>query len=331
MATTAIASPARRRRRWPIVLAAIAALLVGVYFVLRTPDIPAAELRAKYANAESEFVEVAPGLTVHLRDEGPALGPVVMLLHGSNASLQTWEPWVEQLKATHRVISYDHPGHGLTGPHPRDCYTAACFVDVVEAVARNRKLDRFVLAGNSMGGWIAWNYALAHPERLAGLVLVDASGAPLPPEIEPKSPIGFRIARTPGLNLLMREITPRSMVEKSLRQSVSVQASVTPAVVDRYWELLRYPGNRRATGLRFATPRVVATADKLGKIATPTLVMWGREDRLVPVQAADVFDTYVPNSRAVIYDGVGHIPMEEAPYRSVADLSDFLAELGPFY
>lgn len=319
------------RRRWPPVVAVLLAALVVAFLALRTPDLPVDALRGKYASAESEFVEVMPGLTVHLRDEGPALGSVVLLLHGSNASLHTWEPWVEQLKATHRVISYDQPGHGLTGPHPRDCYTAACFVEVVEAVARARKLDRFVIAGNSMGGWVAWNYALAHPGRVAGLVLVDASGAPLPPTAEPKPPIGFRIARTPGLNQLMREITPRAIVERSLHQSVSVEASVTPAVVDRYWELLRYPGNRRATGLRFATPREVATPEQLATIAAPTLVMWGREDRLVPVAAADLFDRYIPNSRAVVYDGIGHIPMEEAPFRSVGDLTGFLAELGPFY
>lgn len=329
MATTAAGTPRRRRR--PIRLGVIIVILAALFLAARSPDLPAGELRAKYANAESEFVEVSPGLTVHLRDEGPALAPVVMLLHGSNASLHTWEPWVEQLKATHRIITFDQPGHGLTGPHPRDCYTAACFAEVVEAVARSRKLDRFVLAGNSMGGWIAWNYALAHPERLAGLVLVDAAGAPLPPAIEPKPPIGFRLASTPVLSLLMRQITPRSMVEKSLRQSVSVQASVTPQVVDRYWELLRYPGNRRATGLRFATPRDTADLDKLAKIATPTLLIWGREDKLVPVEAATVFDSAIPNSRAVIYDDVGHIPMEEAPYRSVGDLSTYLAELGPFY
>ena len=320
-----------RRARWPFIVGALVVLIALLFLWLRTPDLPVDELRAKYANAESEFVEVLPGLTVHLRDEGPALGPVVILLHGSNSSLHTWEPWVEQLKATHRVITYDQPGHGLTGPHPRDCYTATCYAEVVEAVAKNRKLDRFVLGGNSMGGWVSWNYALAHPDRLAGLVLVDASGPQLPESLTPKPPIGFRLARTPGLNQLMREVTPRSVIEKSVHQSVSVQASVTPAVVDRYWELIRYPGNRRATGLRFATPRAVATPEKLARIATPTLVMWGREDRLVPIEAAVVFDREIPNSRAVIYDGIGHIPMEEAPFRSVADLQAFLAELGPFY
>ncbi len=330
MATAATLPTSARPRRWPRIVAALLLALGLLYLLARTPDLPPAELRARYANSESEFVAVLPGLTVHLRDEGPRNAPAIILLHGSNASLHTWEPWVEQLKADHRVISYDQPGHGLTGPHPRDCYTAACFVEVVEAVAKNRGLAQFVLVGNSMGGWVAWNYALAHPDRLAGLVLVDASGAPLPSDIEPKPPIGFRLARTPGINLLMREITPRSMIEKSLHQSVSVQASVTPAVVDRYWNLLRHPGNRRATALRFSAPRTIATPDQLARIKTPTLLMWGREDRLVPVEAANVFHRFIPNSRIVIYDDVGHIPMEEAPYRSVADLTAFVNEVEPF-
>jgi pimeloyl-ACP methyl ester carboxylesterase len=320
VATAALARP---RRRWPWALLAVALLLAGLWAALRTPDRPVAELRAKYANAESEFVEVEPGLTVHLRDEGPRGAPAVLLLHGSNASLHTWEPWVARLKARYRVISYDHPGHGLTGPHPRDDYSAAAFVRVADAVARDRGLDRFVIAGNSMGGWVAWNYALAHSAKLAGLVLVDASGAPLPASAEPKPPIGFRIARTPGLSQLFREITPRSLVERSLRQSVTVQSSLTPAVVDRYWELLLHPGNRRATGIRFGAPRSTATEAQLAAIRTSTLVMWGRDDKLVPVEAAAVFDRAIPNSRAVVYDGIGHIPMEEAPDRSAADLAAF--------
>jgi len=331
MATAARPAPTEPRvRRWVWIPVAVVAVLALVYLVLRTPDLPVVELRAKYANAESEFVAVAPGLTVHLRDEGPRDAPAILLLHGSNASLHTWEPWVEQLRTEYRLVSLDLPGHGLTGPHPRDCYSAACFVEVVDAVANDRGLVGFVLAGNSMGGWIAWNYALAHPGRLTGLVLVDAAGAPLPPTVEPEPPIGFRIARTPGLNLVMRGVTPRSMVERSLRQSVTVQASVTPAVVDRYWELLRHPGNRRATAVRFAAPRDVATPGQLAAITAPTLVMWGRDDRLIPVAAADVFHRHVPNSRLVVYDGVGHIPMEEAPFRSVADVAAFVREATPF-
>lgn len=320
---------AAKRRRWPWILVALAVLLGVAFLALRTPDIPAAELRAKYADAQSEFVTVAPGLTVHLRDEGPKDAPAILLLHGSNASLHTWEPWVSRLKDRYRVISYDHPGHGLTGPHPQDDYSDAAFVRVVDEVAKNRGLDRFVLAGNSMGGGIALGYALAHPEKLRGLVLVDASGAPLPDSAKKSDPpLGFRLARMPVISTLMEQITPRSVIETSLKQSVSVQSVANPAAVDRYWELLRYPGNRRATVLRFAGYAARGERDlPLEKVATPTLILWGRDDKLIPVASAAVLDARIPDTRAIIYDGIGHIPMEETPARSAADLEAFIAGL----
>ena len=318
-----------RLRRLGMWLAGLALLLAAVWLAVRDPDMSPGDLRAKYANAESEFVTVAPNLTVHIRDEGPADAPVLFLLHGSNASLHTWEPWVARLKDRYRIISMDHPGHGLTGPHPQDDYTAPAFVAVVDAIARNRGIDRFVLAGNSMGGWIAWEYALAHPEKLRGLVLVDAAGAPLPETAaDAKLPIGFRIARTPGVNRLMESITPRSLVEKSIRQTVSVQSIVTPQAIDRYWELLRYPGNRRATGIRFAGyAQRDAANPPLENIATPTLIIWGSEDKLITVAAAAVFDARIPASTSVIYDNIGHIPMEETPDRSAADVAKFIEDL----
>ena len=312
-----------RRRIWPwlvgVTLAAIAILIA----LLWTPDMTVAEARAKYANAESEFVQLEPGLTVHLRDEGKSDGPVLMLLHGSNASLHTWEPWVARLKDRYRIISLDLPGHGLTGPSPRRDYTAISSVAVVDAVAKERGLGRFTLAGNSMGGGIAMHYALAHPDKLSGLILVDAGGAPSM-RSGSSLPIGFRIARTPVIRDLMESITPRSLVEKSLHQSVSVQSVVTPQAVDRYWELLRYPGNRRATINRFSTPYTSLTKERFDGFAVPTLIMWGREDKLIPVTSADWYAAAITGSRRVIYDGIGHIPMEEAPDRSAADVAAFI-------
>jgi pimeloyl-ACP methyl ester carboxylesterase len=312
-----------RRIGW--VFGGLAALLVAAFLLLRTPDIPAEELRARYANAESEFLTVAPGLTVHLRDEGPADAPVLVLLHGSNASLHTWEPWVARLKADHRVISLDLPGHGLTGPSPTRDYSAAANVAVVDAVAAAKALPAFTLAGNSMGGGIAWRYALAHPEKLNGLVLVDAAGAP--PKGKVDLPIGFRLARTPVVRDLMTMVTPRSMVERSLKQSVSVQSVVTPQAVDRYWELLRYPGNRQATVDRFGITREPVTKATFAAIKVPTLIMWGAEDKLIPVDNARWLATAIPGSRTVIYPAIGHIPMEEVPDRSAADVRAFVASL----
>ena len=303
-----------------IALVLIAALFAWGY----APDIPVDQLRAKYANAESEFVDLGDGLTVHLRDEGPKDAPALILLHGSNASLHTWQQWVDRLGKDYRIIRYDQPGHGLTGPHPNDDYTAKAFVDVVDRVANNRGLTKFYLGGNSMGGWVTHEYAKAHPEKLAGIILVDAAGAPNPKQ--GKLPIGFRIARMPGINKLAQIITPRSMIETSLKQSVSNQSAVTPAEVDEYWELLRYPGNREATGKRFAlfgsrnTQSAVSDATR----QVPALILWGDEDKLIPVNSAKWFQSIYAANITHIYKGIGHLPMEESADKSAEDVGNWL-------
>ncbi|MAS85697.1 MAG: alpha/beta hydrolase, partial [Erythrobacteraceae bacterium] len=96
----------------------ILALLVTAFLIFRTPDTDPAEMRAKYGGEPSQFVEIGDGVTVHLRDEGPKDAPAIILLHGSNADLHTWQPWVDALKARYRVIRFDQVGHGLTGPDP---------------------------------------------------------------------------------------------------------------------------------------------------------------------------------------------------------------------
>ena len=100
---------------------ALAALFVWGY----APDTDPAAMKAKYSSAASQFVDAGGGLTVHLRDEGKRDGPVLVLLHGSNASLHTWEPWVARLGAKYRIISLDQIGHGLTGPNPTGQYDSA--------------------------------------------------------------------------------------------------------------------------------------------------------------------------------------------------------------
>lgn len=307
-------------------LTGLALLVVGAIALLfawgYAPDRDPAAMRAKYANAASRFVHVGGGLRMHVRDEGRQGGPVLVLLHGSNSSLHTWEPWIRRLGGAHRIISLDQIGHGLTGPNPTADYSSAAFVRTLDRALTGMGVDRFALAGNSMGGWVAWNYALAHPDKVSALILADASGSPA---AEPTAlPIGFRIARTPGINRLARVITPRGLVERSVRQSMSNQAVIDDRVIDRYHELLLYPGNREATGQRAATARNVADPAVLDKLRVPTLVMWGAEDKLIPVSAGRWFARTIPGSRLVVYPGIGHLPMEEAPDRSAADVAAWL-------
>jgi pimeloyl-ACP methyl ester carboxylesterase len=300
----------------------IAILLIAGFAIGYTPDSDPAAMKAKYGSASSQFIDVGGGLKLHARDEGKRDGPVLVLLHGSNASLQTWEPWVAQLGSRYRVISLDQIGHGLTGANPTNDYSPKAFVDTLDAALTKIGVSKFALAGNSMGGGIAVHYVLAHPEKLSALILVDAGGAP---NSEPKStPIGFKVARMPVIKELVRYITPRSIIEKSMHQTLANDAIIDDKMIDRYWELLRYPGNREATGYRFSAPRVPFDAAALGKIAIPTLVMWGKEDQLIPVSAADWFTHAIPGAQEVIYPGIGHIPMEEAAGQSANDVDAFL-------
>ena len=312
-------------RRGRAVLALLL-LLLGAFLWLRTPDTDPAAMKAKYGGPPSQFVVLADGLTVHLRDEGPRDAPAIVLLHGSNADLHTWEPWVRRLAGQYRVIRIDQIGHGLTGPDPRGDYRPDRFVARLGQVVDALGLKRFVLGGNSMGGGVALRYALVHPDRLTALVLVDAAGAPV--QGRPAGNIGFRLAAMPGVNLLARQITPRSLVEKSLRQSLSNQAIVTQAMIDRYWELLRYPGNRAATMQRFTQPREPLTPAQFGAIRVPTLVIWGEEDALIPLSAGKTMAAAIPGARLIAYPGIGHLPHEEAAQRSADDLAAFLAAQG---
>ncbi len=304
----------------------VVVLLVAFLF-LRTPDTDPAEMRAKYAGAPSQFVELDDGLTVHLRDEGPRDAPAIILLHGSNADLYTWQPWMDALKADYRVIRFDQRGHGLTGPAPDGDYSPARFVGDIEAVANNLGLEQFVLGGNSMGGGLTVAYAIEHPDRLYGMVLVDASGAPV--QRKGGGNIGFTIARTPVINKLMEHLTPRSMVERSLRQSVSNEEIVTREAVNRYWEMLRYPGNRAATVARFSLPWTPFAEQQVAALDLPALVMWGVEDALIPVEAGRWYNRVLPASTLVEYPGIGHLPHEESVARSVDDLHAWLEQLFP--
>lgn len=306
-------------------LAVLAVALAAAFLLLRAPDTDATEMRAKYGGPPSQFVTLPGGPTIHYRDEGPRDAPVIMLLHGSNADLHTWQPWVDRLKDRYRLIRFDQRGHGLTGA-AKGSYDADAFAAEIGKFADALELDRFVLAGNSMGGSNAARFAMLHPERLAGLVLIDTGGAPV--KREGGGNLAFTVLRMPVIGPLASQLMQRSLVERSLRQSVSNQAIVTPAAVDRYWELARYPGNRDATRERFALPWTEFTAAQVAKIAVPTLVMWGEEDSLIPFAAADWWRAHLPDARLVTYSGIGHLPMEETPDRSAADLMRFMAGLG---
>jgi pimeloyl-ACP methyl ester carboxylesterase len=231
---------------------ALAVLLGGLIAYHWAPDRPVSALVARWAPPPSQFVAI-DGLQAHLRDEGPRDDPTpIVLLHGTSASLHTWDGWVAALLPRHRVVRLDLPGFGLTGPAPDDDYSMGRYVEFIASALDTLGIEQCVIAGNSFGGWISWETALAHPDRIKGLVLVDAAGYPLQSE---SVPIGFRLANVPVLNRVMESVLPRGIVESSLRNTYGDPSRVTPELVDRYYELTLREGNRRALAQRFAAGR----------------------------------------------------------------------------
>lgn len=325
----ATGQPVARRPRWQrwllwCVLDLL--MLLGVLLWLGyTPDLPVEALRARHGGAPSAFVAIGGVPEVHLRDEGPQDDPEpVVLLHGTSSSLHTWDGWMPALLAAgHRVIRVDLPGFGLTGPRADGDYRAATYVRFVQALLDQRGLTAVTLIGNSLGGEIAWMTALADPQRVRRLVLVDPAGLKLAPE---SIPLGFRLAATPGINRLVRWITPRWMVLHSIQNLYGDPAKVGEAQVDRYWDLTRREGNRVALIQRFAQLKqeMGAAANQLSGVRQPTLVLWGGQDRLLPVAQAQTFGSAIAGSTVQVFDTLGHIPQEEDPETTVRAVLKFV-------
>lgn len=307
-----------------LILAGLAALSLSGCLAA---DIPYPTLEARYASPASRYMDLPGDLRVHYRDEGPRDAPAVVLVHGFAASLHAWEPWVQRLSPDYRVVSLDLPGHGLTRA-PEDYQASGDrSVAVVDQLTRRLGVERFVLGGNSMGGGVAWNYALAHPDRLRGLVLVDAAGWPDPARDRRDAPMVFKLLANPVGRYVLRNTDPALMAERGLKQAYGDERLVTDALVTRYVELARAPGHRAIlTGGRGGAGKVV-TPETFRAIRTPTLVMTGEKDALIPAAHARGFAGAIPGAKLVVYPEGGHVPMEQLPDRSAADLKAFLESL----
>jgi pimeloyl-ACP methyl ester carboxylesterase len=241
--------------------AALVALVIA-WLVLRRDDIPYATLEKTYVHPADAFVELKSGVRVHYRIEGRADGQTALLLHGVGGDLDVWSGWVAELGDRYRIVSIDLPGHGLTRAPPGYEPSIPGFAGVVEEFAGAAGLSRFALVGNSMGGNVAWIYALEHPERLDALVLVDAAGWRAPRGGFKTALYGF-VGDSPLADLIAT-LDPRLMLERY--------------VAERSTDLARAPGHRRVMLSLFLDrgEEANATAGRLAPIAAPTLIVWGR-------------------------------------------------------
>lgn len=305
-----------KRIAFGVLWLSIAALVLSVRL-----DLPRDEVDAHYRSSASRFVPVAGGARIHVRVEGNEGAPPLVLVHGSNDSLLTWEPWVRELSDTFRVVSLDLPAHGLTGRVPGDDYSNAAYVRVLRGVVDALELPSFALAGNSMGGNVSWQFALQHPDRVRALILLDASGYP----DGRLQPAFARVLALPGASVLFRWLNPRPLIESGLHDAVHDPAVITEADLDRTEAFVRRQGSRDALAMRRQLGFEPTPYARMRELHMPTLILWGKHDRFVPLAHAQRFHADIPGSKLIVYEGVGHLPMREIPQRSAADVRAFLS------
>ena len=310
------------------ILGGFIGLIVILLLIVCERDRPVEELIPLYANKDSKFMPIM-GMKVHYRDEGVATDTLpLILLHGMSSSLNTWDSVVIDLKQHRRVISLDLPGFGLTGPSPEMAYNFPYYSKFIDSFTTRLKIKRFILAGNSMGGAISWNYALHNPSRLAKMILIDAAGYPKKGE---SGSLGFKLASTPVINNLLLYATPKALVRKSLETVYYDPARVTDEQVERFHDVAIREGNRGAALLIFKgsfqgdSKRFLnSNVSRMAEIKTPTLILWGDKDNLIGVNNVDNFLKDIKGSKAEVYKNVGHVPMEEVPGKVAASILAFV-------
>ena len=305
-----------------LVLGGLVLLAIAGIAAVWAPDRSAEDLATRWAPPPSQFT-VIDGMKVHFRDEGPRDDPQpIVLLHGTSASLHTWDGWSAALQAKHRVIRVDLPGFGLTGPTADGNYQMPVYSRFVIALMDYLQVKQAVLAGNSLGGYVAWKTAVDYPERVSKLILVDAAGYAT---TAASVPIGFKLAQIPMLSALMSNILPRRVVESSLRNVYGDPSKISADLVDRYYELALRAGNRKSLAARFAQNKPGEFEAQIPQIKQPTLILWGGLDRLIPPENAQKFHHDIAGSSLVVFDTLGHVGHEEDPALTVAAAQAFLA------
>jgi pimeloyl-ACP methyl ester carboxylesterase len=302
------------------VLGIIFSILLVFVGIVGESDLSLEEMKPKYANQESEFMPLM-GMDVHFRDEGnPNDSIPVLLIHGMSSSLHTFDSVTVDLKKNHRVISVDMPAFGLTGPNPENTYSLDYYAQFLEEFRKKLNIEKWSLAGNSLGGAIAWNYAVDFPNRVHRLVLIDAAGYP---KLNEKGSLGFKIASTPIINNLMLYVTPKSLVRESLMSIYHDPKIVTDAQVERFHDVAIRAGNRAAV-LSIFKSGFKADYLKIKRVTAPTLILWGDKDKLIDVENVQSFKKDIKNSQSVIFPNVGHVPMEEVPHLVSREMLEFL-------
>jgi len=248
-------------------------------------------------------------------------GRDVVLIHGDPSSTWSWRKVMAPLSEHFRVHAIDLPGFGFSDKPDvsyDDTFLERCVVGYLD----EEGIKSAALVGNSMGGLVASEVAIVHPERVSALVLIDAAGIPSKNGYRP--PLIARLARWPVLGPVIREIPFRGTLRDGLRDAVYDPNQITEEEVDAYYLPLRTEGGTNAFLARMSQPEAEDRPARIRTIKAPTLVITGDTDRLVPPQAAHEYHELIAGSELVVFEKTGHLPQEERPERTAAEITRFL-------
>lgn len=276
------------------------------------------DLKEKYLYEESAFINI-DGLDIHYRITG--VGKPLILMHGVASSLHTWEGWHDALSGEYQVISLDVPAFALTGPFPDGDYSTEHYMEVLTAFMDSLDIESCYMGGNSFGGYLTWNMALHQPDRIEKIMLLNAGGFPRKMK---NIDLGFYISKAKWSAWFVHYFTPRPLVSRSVKHAYFDESRIKEGTVDRYYDMLTRDGVRQAfTQVLRALENLEDPTEQLKQIQQPTLIIWGHDDGIIPVENAEQFQSAIPNAQLIIFES-GHIPMEENPKETAEVALQFL-------
>jgi pimeloyl-ACP methyl ester carboxylesterase len=302
-----------------LVLVVLAAIALTVFWFARPADVVFDQVRASVPNAEySRFADI-DGLRVHYQEKGT--GTPLILLHGFTASTYSWKDVFEPLSQSFRVIAVDLKGFGFSGKPDGD-YSRRAQAIMVGHLLDYLKIEKAWLCGNSMGGEIALNVALVSPQRLAGLILIDSAGVNGPGggSLAPS----YLLLPVVGRVLTALALTSDKLVRQGLEKSFYDRTKVTSERVAHYYRPLQTRGGQLAAVRARTQANESPVEQDLGRINLPTLIIWGAQDALFPLETGHKMNKLIKESKLVVFDSCGHLPQEEMPARTVDEITKFI-------
>jgi pimeloyl-ACP methyl ester carboxylesterase len=303
-----------------LALIVIATVALTVFWFARPADVSFDEVRASVPHSDySHFADI-DGVRIHYQEKGT--GTPLVLIHGYTSSTYSWKDVFEPLSKDFHLIVVDLKGFGFSGKPDGD-YTRRAQATLVAHLLEHLNIEKAWLCGNSMGGEVALNVALASPERVAGLILIDSAGVEIPGK-ESLAP-GYLMVPGIGRILVAVSLTRDKLVRQGLEKSFYDQTKVTEDRVANYYRPLKTRGGQLGA-LRARTQwSLFPVESELSKINVPTLILWGDQDQLIPLAAGRKLNSLIKDSRLVIFNNCGHLPQEEMPARTIDEITKFIA------